>query len=49
MKEKRKAVTVSLKVDLIREYLKFCNQEGMFLSRRLEILMEKDLKHNKGE
>ena len=40
----RKPVTVSLKVDLLDKYSKYCEEQGMFLSRRLEILMEKDLK-----
>lgn len=39
----RKAVTVSLKADLFNEYKKYCDQYGMFISRRVEILLEKDL------
>ncbi len=42
---KRKPVTVSLYSDLLERYKKYCNLNGMMLSRRLEILMEKDLKN----
>ena len=43
--KRRKCVTVSLKVDLLDKYSKYCKEQGMFLSRRLEILMEKDLEN----
>ncbi len=42
----RKAVTVSLKANVIDKYSEYCKQQGMILSRRLEILIEKDMIKN---
>ena len=39
----RKAVTMSLKADLWDKYSKYCEEQGMVMSRRVEILLEKDL------
>ena len=44
---KRKPVTISLKSDLHDRYKKYCEEQGMFLSRRIEKLMERDLEQNR--
>ena len=41
---KRKPVTVSLKADLFNKYRKYCDDNGMLISRRVEVLLEQDLK-----
>jgi len=46
-KDKRKPVTVSLRADLLNKYSEYCKEQGMVLSRRIEILMEEDLKKQK--
>jgi hypothetical protein len=45
----RKTVTMSLRSELLEAYRKYCEQHGYLLSRRLEILMKKDLEENKDE
>ena len=39
----RKAVTLSIKSDLLDDYSKYCEEHGMVLSRRVELLIQKDL------
>lgn len=43
---KRKPVTVSLKAELLDKYSKYCKEQGMILSRRIEVLLEEDLKQS---
>jgi len=43
----RKTVTMNLKSDLLEEYREYCEKHGFVLSRRLEVLMKKDLEENK--
>ena len=46
----RKPVTISLKADLLSKYKEYCKRRGMFLSRRIEVLIRKDLeKHSSQE
>ncbi len=47
MTTKRKAVTISIRIDLLKKYKQFCEQYGYMLSRRLEILMNNDLEESK--
>ena len=39
----RKPVTLSLRSELVDNYSKYCQEHGMVLSRRLEVLIQKDL------
>ena len=39
----RKPVTLSLKSELLDKYSNYCEEHGMVLSRRLEVLILKDL------
>ena len=39
----RKPVTLSLKSELLGQYSAYCKEHGMVLSRRLEILIQRDL------
>ena len=43
----RKTVTMNLKSDLLEEYRQYCEKHGYALSKRLEVLMRKDLDKNK--
>lgn len=39
----RKPVTLSLKSELLEQYSKYCEEHGMVLSRRVEVLINQDL------
>ncbi len=39
----RKPVTLSIKSELLEKYTKYCQEHGMVISRRLEVLMQQDL------
>jgi hypothetical protein len=43
MKRKIK-LTLSIDENLLEEYKKYCNREGFIISRRIEKLMEEELK-----
>jgi len=43
----RKPVTYSIKGDVLLQYKEFCDKEGMLMSRRVELMMVKDMKENK--
>ena len=43
-REKKEGITLSLKEDILNRYKDFCNKHGYLLSRRLEILMMRDIK-----
>ncbi len=45
----RKAVTLSLKSELLEKYSEYCQKHGMVLSRRLEVLIQNDLEKIKQE
>ena len=40
---KYKKVTITLPEDLLKNYQKYCEDEGMNLSSRIAILLKKDL------
>ncbi|MFH1376210.1 MAG: hypothetical protein ABIH25_01105 [Candidatus Woesearchaeota archaeon] len=40
----RKAVNLSLRADLIEEYAKYCEKEGLIISRQIEKFIEQRLK-----
>ena len=42
----RRAITLSIRADLLDEYNTYCEKHGMVLSRKVEILLELDLKKN---
>ena len=39
----RRPITLSLKEKLLNEYLEYCKENGMVLSRRIEVLIKRDL------
>ena len=46
---KKKNITLSLTKSLIDNYKTFCEKNGMSVSKRIEILMNKDLKKNENK
>ena len=43
-KQEYKRVTITLPTDLLKQYQKYCEEEGMNLSSRIAVLLKKDLK-----
>ncbi len=41
---KRRPITLSLRAMLLDKYKEYCEKHGMILSRRVELLLERDLK-----
>ena len=42
----RKAVSFNIEIVLMNRFRKFCDKEGLFMSRRIEHLIVEDLKEN---
>ncbi len=42
-KQKYKRVTITLPNELLEEYQKYCEKEGMNLSSRIAVLLKRDL------
>lgn len=45
----KKNITLSLTKGLIKDYKTFCEKNGMSVSKRIEILMNKDLMKNENK
>lgn len=43
MSEKKALVTFSLRKDIVENYRAYCKKEGLVMSKRIEILMEKEV------
>ncbi|MBI2558809.1 CopG family transcriptional regulator [Candidatus Woesearchaeota archaeon] len=46
-KQQYKRLNISLPEDLLNEFTKYCQKEGMMLSSRIAVLIRKDLEQNK--
>ena len=46
-KQKYERLNITLPADLLDEFNRYCEREGMMLSSRIAVLIKKDLEQNK--